>query len=87
MADSPDSGTITCQALTRQATEYIENRLSSGAKTAIEQHLLSCGHCKTYLEQLRLVRDSLRQLPDAQAEKKRNELTERFARTMRQNDS
>lgn len=83
MADSPNSGAITCQAVARQGTEFIENRLPADARLAIEQHLLNCAACKTYVDQLKLVRDSLRQLPEAQSEHKRDALTEHFARTMR----
>lgn len=64
MVDSRDSGAITCQELARQATQYIENRLTSDARYAIDRHLQSCSGCRTYIEQLRLVRASLRKLPD-----------------------
>ena len=91
MADSQNSDAITCQALTRQATDFIENRLPAASQAAIERHLLSCNACKTYIEQLRLVRDSLGKLPGAQdvqkhdpkRDPKRNALTEHFVRTMR----
>jgi anti-sigma factor RsiW len=85
VAESPSSGAITCQALARQATEFIEGRLAAESRIAIEQHLMSCAACTNYVNQLRLVRDSLRDLPDAQTEKKRNTLTEHFVRTMRNN--
>lgn len=64
VADSEDSGAITCQALARQATEYLENRLSAKARAVIERHLHTCSACHTYVEQLKLVRDSLGKLPE-----------------------
>lgn len=85
VADSRNSNSLTCQDVARQATEYLENRLAAAARAAIEQHFAACGTCKTYVDQLRLVRDSLRKLPEAQDDAKRNELTERFVRTLRDN--
>lgn len=83
MAEPGNSGAITCQALARQATEYIESRLAADVCNAIEQHLQSCSACRTYVEQLKLVRDSLRKLPDPPPDSTRNALTERFVREMR----
>jgi hypothetical protein len=85
VAEPLNSGAMTCQASTRQATEFIENRLPVQSRDAVEQHLLSCPACKIYIDQLRLVRDSLRDLPDAGNVQKRDALTEHFVRTMRDN--
>lgn len=85
MADSPESSAIPCQALARQATEYLEDRLPADARAAIDAHLAACSACRTYVDQLRLVRDSLRKLPEAKDETQRQALTERFARAMRDN--
>jgi predicted anti-sigma-YlaC factor YlaD len=53
----------TCQQVAKQATAFLENRLSSAVNVDIWRHLEACADCRTYLSQLALVRDSLRKLP------------------------
>lgn len=84
MADTRDGGALTCQEVARQATEFIESRLPADACAAIERHLQSCAACRTYVDQLKLVRDSLRKLPDPPTpDGKHNALMDHFAREMR----
>jgi len=86
VADHPDTGTYTCQEVARRATEFIENRLGADAKAAMERHLVSCPDCRNYVQQLTLVRDSLRQRSDPpMPDKTRASLTQRFVRAMRDN--
>lgn len=82
MSKPRESDSITCQALARQATEYLEERLAAPSHAEIENHLQTCNACRTYMNQMRQVRDSLRQLHDTQAEKNYKELTERFVRKL-----
>jgi anti-sigma factor (TIGR02949 family) len=76
-----------CQDVARQATEFLENRLSSAANVAIWRHLDGCADCRTYLEQMATVRDSLRKLPDApMPDDMRRKLLERLRRVTRGQD-
>ncbi len=53
----------TCGQVTTQATEFLENRLPAATNIDIWRHLEACADCRTYIEQLALVRDSLHKLP------------------------
>ena len=50
MADSE----LTCKELTELITDYLEQRLPQAEQARLEQHLLVCPGCVTYLEQMRL---------------------------------
>jgi anti-sigma factor RsiW len=63
--EQPKAAEITCRELARQATEFLENRLPAAVNLEIWRHLEDCPGCRTYLEQLALVRDTLRKKPEA----------------------
>ncbi len=60
MKDGPsqwnESG-LTCRDVAKQASEYLDDRLSMLTKSLVRSHVASCIHCHTYVGQLRLVRD------------------------------
>lgn len=57
---------FTCRALAKRATDFLENRLPAAVNLDIWRHLEGCPGCRTYVEQLALVRDTLRKKPEAQ---------------------
>jgi anti-sigma factor RsiW len=52
----------TCQEVARKATEFLEDRLPTASRDATARHLQNCNACRVYMQQLVLVRDSLRRL-------------------------
>jgi predicted anti-sigma-YlaC factor YlaD len=75
---------ITCRALAKQATEFLENRLPAAVNLDIWRHLEGCPGCRTYVEQLALVRDTLRKQPQAQIpDNVRQKLLKRLGRMAR----
>jgi DNA-binding FrmR family transcriptional regulator len=61
--------------------------LRAPASIAIWRHLEGCADCRTYLEQMATVRDSLQQLPDAKMpDAMRGKLLERLRRATRGKD-
>jgi predicted anti-sigma-YlaC factor YlaD len=81
------AGAITCRELVKQGTEFLEDRLPAASKVEIWRHLESCASCRTYVEQLALVRDSLRRLRNPQMpDRMREILLRRLARLRRDSD-
>lgn len=54
---------FTCRQITARASDYIDGRLPLVAQVRVGLHLASCLHCRNYLAQLALVRDTLERLP------------------------
>ena len=76
-----------CEQVAKQATEFLENRLPAAVNIEIWRHLESCADCRTYLEQVALVRDSLRKLPEREmADAMRRKLLKRLGRMAHGND-
>jgi len=57
LSQSDDSG-LTCRDVTDRVSEYLDDRLSMSTKSLVGLHMASCVHCRTYMKQLRLVRDA-----------------------------
>ena len=62
MADSHDHREILCREFVELVTEYLEGALPAERVELVEQHLVMCDWCKTYLEQLEA---TVRALPEA----------------------
>jgi len=62
MADSHHHREILCRDFVELVTEYLEGALPAERVELVEQHLVMCDWCKTYLEQLEA---TVRALPDA----------------------
>lgn len=78
---------LTCRELVEIITDYIEGRLTLWQRLRIQFHLGMCGHCRTYLRQMRATRNALGSLPPvAVPAEVRDELLERF-RQMKRCDS
>jgi anti-sigma factor RsiW len=71
---------IVCQQLVELVTDYLEGDLDAADRAAVEQHLEACGHCTTYVRQVRrlleLTAGPAEPVPDALLE----DLTTRFRR-------
>ena len=52
MADPHDHREILCREFVELVTEYVEGVLPAERVELVEQHLVMCDWCKTYLEQL-----------------------------------
>jgi hypothetical protein len=44
---------LTCRELVELVTSYLEQRLSPDEATLFEEHLVFCGGCEAYVEQMR----------------------------------
>jgi anti-sigma factor RsiW len=55
---------LSCRELVEIVTEYLEARLSVEDRTRFELHLGYCDWCRTYLRQMRQVRDAAGELTE-----------------------
>ena len=84
MSSQRQTAGYTCEQVAKQATEFLENRLPAATNIDIWRHLEACADCRTYLEQLALVRDSLHKLPEpAMPDDMREKLLKRLGRMAR----
>lgn len=65
MADRRGHEEIVCREFVELVTEYLEGALPGERVELVEQHLVMCDWCKTYLEQLEA---TVRALPAAAAD-------------------
>lgn len=56
---------LTCQDVTERTSEFLDDRLSVIRKVRMSLHLVSCVHCKTYVQQIALLSETSRLLPEA----------------------
>jgi predicted anti-sigma-YlaC factor YlaD len=76
MASYPE---MPCQELVELVTDYLEGALSHVDRERFEEHLKSCRHCRTYLEQMRQTIRALGRLAETSIpEKAKRELLEAF---------
>lgn len=76
MAGYPE---MPCQELVELITDYLEGVLSNVDRERFEEHLKTCRHCRTYLEQMRQTIGALGRLPETSIpEKAKAELLEAF---------
>jgi predicted anti-sigma-YlaC factor YlaD len=62
MADPHDHREILCREFVELVTEYLEGALAAERVELVEQHLVMCDWCKTYVDQLEA---TVRALPGA----------------------
>jgi anti-sigma factor RsiW len=53
---------VTCQQFVELVTEYFEGTLEPRTLTQVEEHLVMCDWCVTYVEHLQATIESLREL-------------------------
>jgi hypothetical protein len=44
---------LTCRELVELVTSYLEHRLAPAEATLFEEHIMFCGGCEAYVEQMR----------------------------------
>lgn len=78
---------LTCREITELIDDFIDGRLSLWVRVKFQVHVGMCEHCREYLRQLKLTRDSLGKLPEPEMSPAvRDELMARF-RDWKQNPS
>jgi predicted anti-sigma-YlaC factor YlaD len=55
---------VTCQQLVELVTDYFEGALQPRTMSQVEEHLVLCDGCATYVEQMQATSASLRELAD-----------------------
>lgn len=54
---------LSCKDITELLTEYLEGEMSLAGRVQVRMHMTMCGHCRTYLKQLKLTIDSCGRIP------------------------
>jgi anti-sigma factor RsiW len=54
---------VTCEQFVELVTEYFEGALQARTLSQVEEHLVMCDWCVTYVEQMQATIASLRELP------------------------
>ena len=54
---------LSCRDVTDRASEYLDDRLPILTNVRVGLHLASCAHCRTYMKQIGLVRETLALFP------------------------
>jgi predicted anti-sigma-YlaC factor YlaD len=49
---------VNCKALVELVTDYLEGALDPVVATRFEEHLIMCGPCNVYIDQMRAIRDT-----------------------------
>ena len=49
---------LTCREVTDRTSDYLDERLPIVTKIRVALHLASCADCRTYVQQIALVRDA-----------------------------
>ncbi len=49
---------VNCKALVELVTDYLEGALDPVVATRFEEHLIMCGPCNVYLDQMRSIREA-----------------------------
>lgn len=71
---------MTCEQITRRASDFIERKLRLGERLKILAHIAMCRGCRTYIAQLSRTMLGLRTLPQPVAAPPRQDLLEHFRR-------
>jgi predicted anti-sigma-YlaC factor YlaD len=58
---------VTCQQFVELVTEYFEGALQARTLSQVEEHLVMCDWCVTYVEQMQATIGALRELRDARS--------------------
>ena len=59
---------LSCKAITELLTEYLEGQMTFADRMQVKMHLAMCGHCKRYVEQLKLTIDSCGEIPEPEVD-------------------
>jgi len=64
---SMDADEVTCQQFVEMVTDYFEGALEPHTLSQVEEHLVMCDWCVTYVEQMQATIASLRELSEPSA--------------------
>ncbi|MGH8539795.1 MAG: zf-HC2 domain-containing protein [Stenotrophobium sp.] len=53
---------LNCRQVNELSSDYLESQMNWRQRTLFRTHLLICRHCRRFLRQLTVVRDTLRRL-------------------------
>ena len=54
---------LVCQEVVELASDHIDGQLAPSVRTAVLEHLTTCGGCRTYIDQMRTTVALLARLP------------------------
>ena len=60
---------ISCKELVDMVSGYLEETLSDGERAQFEQHLVECGYCNAYVQQMHLTVTLTRKLSESEVNK------------------
>ena len=72
---------LRCKDVAERASRYVDGEMSWSQRLGMRLHLMMCLHCRRFMRQFRVVRDTLGCCPDPQpepTEKSLRELAERL---------
>ncbi len=64
VSDFSTADEVTCQQFVELVTDYFEGALPPRMLSQVEEHLVLCDWCVTYVEQMQATAESLRKLKD-----------------------
>lgn len=59
---------LSCKDITDLLTDYLEGQMSFADRMQIKMHLAMCGHCRNYVDQLKLTVDSCGRIPEPEVD-------------------
>lgn len=69
---------LSCREVTELASAFVDGEISGTLWLRFRVHLLACGPCAEYLEQIRLTVDTLKDLETDEGAEMRGELMRQF---------
>lgn len=67
---------LRCKDVVERASRYIDGEMSWSRRLGMRLHLMMCIHCRRFMRQFRMVRDTLGNCPERQAEPTEQSLRE-----------
>jgi anti-sigma factor RsiW len=78
-----DHDPLVCREFVELVTDYFEGALPDGERVRFEAHLAACDGCTGYLEDMRLLMRSLREVPEPPADSETRDALVRAFRDLR----
>lgn len=77
---------LRCKDVVERASRYIDGEMSWSRRLGMRLHLMMCIHCRRFMRQFRMVRDTLGYCPDRQPEPTEQSLRELVERLRKDGD-
>ncbi|NBA97914.1 anti-sigma factor [Pseudomonas sp. R5(2019)] len=58
---------LTCKEHVARSSDYLDGQLSFHERLLVRHHLMCCPNCRRFINQMRLMQATLRQMPDTPA--------------------